>query len=272
LALLSSDSAEKDVLHGRLKMLQKLKRKLSASNALRHGVHAKGLLCWEDAQEVAAHIKATIDAHNPCHPILKEMAQQMAWASWLQVRNQRSTALFELCDPLGRLLAKHKGEDAIRAGIKLFDQRDNELSAIADAGRVLCKIAETTNNAKLAKQLAKTGKQILVDAHRIANHFEMTSEYFFGIGEECQKQSDRAIQLQAHLQKHRALYFHAEQCLATRNELLPQIEVKSSDKAAVEAETEDKFDLTKSNDAPKSVIVQKVLRDRRDSDDDGSRD
>ncbi len=91
-------------------MLNSLKHTIKMSAALRHGVHAIGILAWEDAAEVQQHIKNTVTALSPQHPLLVDVAEEIGCISWLAHRNRRATELFEYADPFGRELAKYHGE------------------------------------------------------------------------------------------------------------------------------------------------------------------
>ena len=119
-------------------MLKTLEKRIAASNALRHGVHFNGLLAWENPAEFDTHVAATIESLNPCHHTLKQIAEEIAWLSWLLKRNHRAGEIFELSDPFGALLAEHRGQpdEAVKAAKTLIKQRDQELQTVAKAARI----------------------------------------------------------------------------------------------------------------------------------------
>jgi hypothetical protein len=71
----------------------------------------------------------------------------------------------------------------------------------------------------LAKRVLKELAGIEEQLRRIANLSEKSMEFFMGLGEENAKQADRAIQLNAHLQKAYTHYFQLEEYVTTKSNL-----------------------------------------------------
>ena len=238
-------------------MLGQTKRLKSKLNALRHGVFAKsGLTPWEDPEEFAAHQKKTVSALKPWHLMLEQMAEEIVWFQWLLIRNQRSSLLYALCEPFGREVAKHKGQDDWTVvASNLISQRDAGLSSIAEAGRSIIAMGRHIDDPKQSKRFEKIGTKIAVGLNRVARQYELSSEYFLGLADETIKQADRAMELLAHLRKTREQYFELEQWLVTRNKLVPQLEEKRA------SDTDAEFDDLSVDD---NAEPRRITKDRRD--------
>jgi hypothetical protein len=83
------------------------------------------------------------------------------------------------------------------------------------------------------KELARIEEQL----RRIANLSQNSLEFFIGLGEENAKQADRAIQLNAHLQKTYTHYLQLEEYVTTKNKLQP---ARIEHLKAIEAKTASK--------------------------------